>query len=42
MDEERKEKINEALKGLSQQEAYDLICEYKKKMEWIYPTIKKK
>jgi len=41
MDEERKNKINEALKGLSQQEAYDLICEYMKRIEWIYPTIKK-
>ena len=32
-------KINTALEGLSQQEAYDLICYYKERMEDIYPMI---
>ncbi len=41
MEEKRKNKINEALIGLSQQEAYDLICEYKERFEEIYPMIDK-
>jgi len=36
------DKINKALEGLSQQEAYDLICYLKKKIEYIYPTIIRK
>jgi hypothetical protein len=34
------DKINEALTGLTQQEAYDIIISYKRKLEHIYPMIK--
>jgi len=34
-----KQKINEALKGLSQQEAYNIISEYKCLIKRIYPMV---
>jgi hypothetical protein len=34
------DKINETLKGLTQQEAYDIIISYKKQLEYLYPMIK--
>lgn len=33
------QKINNALKGLTQQEAYDIICYYKKQLKDKYPMI---
>ena len=39
MNKDRLDKINKALKGLSQQDAYDLICYYKNKFKDIYPTV---
>ena len=37
--QQRIEMINQALKDLTQQEAYNLICDYKHKFEDIYPMI---
>ena len=35
----RRVDINKALKGLSQQDAYNIICDYKADLEYIYPLI---
>ena len=37
---DRKEMINEALQGLSQQESYDFLKDYLKRFIEVYPTIK--
>jgi hypothetical protein len=42
MDNKIKHKINNAVKKLNQQEAYDAVSEYKFLFKYLYPTVEEK